>query len=180
MRRAFQASLATAVVLAAFAAPAHADCPGADLVPSAGAATGAYSTVLLCLLNQERDKRGLGPLASRPKLVQAATGHAQSMRSQGFFSHDSPNGDSFIDRVRATGYTNGATYWALGENIGWGSGGFGTPRALESSWMNSPPHRANILSRRFNQAGVGVAWGSPFGPDAHAAVVTTDFGIVKH
>jgi uncharacterized protein YkwD len=172
-----------AVAVAAFAvlaAPAHADCPGADLAPSVGAASGAYSTALLCLLNQERDKRGLGRLAARPKLAQAATGHSESMRSAGYFSHDSPNGESFIDRIQGTGYTNGASYWALGENIGWGSDGLGTPQALDTAWMNSPPHRANILSRRFNQAGVGVAWGSPFGPDPRGVVITTDFGIVKH
>jgi len=46
--------------------------------------------------------------------------------------------------------------------------------------MNSGPHRANILSHRFRQIGVGVAWGTPSGSDPHGVVITTDFGIVKH
>jgi uncharacterized protein YkwD len=31
---------------------------------------------------------------------------------------------------------------------------------MEGAWMNSPPHRANILNRAFTAAGVGVGYGN--------------------
>jgi len=45
------------------------------------------------------------------------------------------------------------------------------------SWMESPSHRKNILSRRFRHVGIGVAIGAP--QDAMgrpAATYTTAFG----
>jgi uncharacterized protein YkwD len=167
------------IVLAFFglmAGPAHANCRGANRVPSAGAPTGPFATAVLCVLNHERAKHGLRRLVSKPKLVQAATGHSQAMDAQGFFSHVSQDGESFVDRINATGYS----YLAVGENIGAGTNRLGTPRALVRSWMSSPPHRANILYRRYRQIGVGVAWGTPTGPDPHGVAVTTDFGVARH
>jgi uncharacterized protein YkwD len=58
----------------------------------------------------------------------------------------------------------------MGENILVGPGSF-SPAQMETAWMNSPEHRANILNGRFTQVGVGIA----FGPDGRVWVCV-DFG----
>jgi uncharacterized protein YkwD len=178
----FPAIVVCAVSLGLLAAPASnaaRGCPDSDTRPGVPTTT-AFSNALLCSLNQERVKRDLPRLVSKAPLVRAATGHSESMRSQGYFSHDSPNGASFIDRIRRSGYMAGASAWGVGENIGWGTDNLGTPRSLLGAWMNSPPHRSNILDRRFRHIGVGVAWGSPFGGGGASVTITADFGFATH
>jgi uncharacterized protein YkwD len=102
------------------------------------------------------------------------------MDAANFFSHNSPNGASPLTRIRSTGYLAGASAWGVGENLRWGSGGLGTPRVAISSWMQSPPHRATMLSGRYRQVGIGVAFGSPDGgTSGDAAIYTANFGYRK-
>lgn len=140
-----------------------------------------YDGAILCLLNQQRTERGLSALRMNSRLSSAAQQHSSSMNLDGYFSHDSSDGSGFESRISASGYLRRSRAWALGENIAWGSWVLGTPQAIVASWMKSPPHRANILQRRFREIGVGVDWGSPVdtGPPV-AATVTTDFGYSKH
>ena len=42
------------------------------------------------------------------------------------------------------------------QNIGWGTGPHATPAGIVSAWMQSPPHRAIILTGAYRDAGVGV------------------------
>jgi uncharacterized protein YkwD len=44
----------------------------------------------------------------------------------------------------------------LGENVGTG----GSARMVQREFMHSVDHRANILSTRYTQVGIGAAWGS--------------------
>jgi uncharacterized protein YkwD len=120
----------------------------------------------LCVLNAERARHNLRPLRLNRKLSRAAQRHSRSMARKRFFSHTSPSGASFVDRIRSTGYLSGARSWAVGENIAYGSGSRSTPRSIGNAWMNSPPHRANILS--------GIASGTPVGQGG--GTYTTDFG----
>jgi uncharacterized protein YkwD len=48
----------------------------------------------------------------------------------------------------------GVKFSAGGENIAYGQK---TPQEVMNAWMNSPGHRANILSAVYNEMGVGVA-----------------------
>src|SRR5436309_2600286 len=50
-----------------------------------------------------------------------------------------------------------------------------TPDAIVVSWMNSPEHRANILSADYKELGVGVVPSTPSG-DPTGATYTADFG----
>jgi uncharacterized protein YkwD len=93
-----------------------------------------------------------------------------------FFSHESPGGSDLADRVRRTGYLDGARSWALGENIAWGSGSRATPASIVGVWMNSSGHRDNILDRGFEHIGIGVARGAPVPDVSDGATYTTDFG----
>lgn len=128
----------------------------------------------LCLLNRVRARNGLAPLRLNPKLARAARAHSRDMVRHRYFAHDSRNGRSPFDRMRATHYVPRGEAWWLGENIGWGSGTLAQPAAMVRAWMHSPGHRANILSRNFRDIGIGIAPGAPVG--GGGATYTTDFG----
>jgi uncharacterized protein YkwD len=169
-------ALAAALTLSSAAAPAASAagaCDGAGAsTESAGKRALVHAT--LCVLNAERARRDLRPLRLNRRLAAAARGHSRAMAERHFFSHTSLNGASFVDRIRATGYLSGARSWSIGENIAYGSGSRSTPRSIGRAWMNSPPHRANILSGSFRSIGIGIASGTPVG--GGGATYTTDFG----
>ena len=62
------------------------------------------------------------------------------------------DGSTFVTRVQATGYTA-----PVGENIAWG---WRTPADVMNAWMNSAPHKANILNCSARAIGVGLAYAS--------------------
>lgn len=160
----------------AVAAPASA-CPNADISPSQLTVREARDSTV-CLMNQRRRHNGLSKLTVSTRLERAAQGHSKSMDAANYFDHDSPNGSDPISRIRATGYMAGASSWAIGENIRWGSGGLGTPRVAVQEWMNSADHREIMLSPRYRQVGLGVSIGSPVGSyENDAAIYTADFGF---
>jgi len=128
----------------------------------------------LCLLNRVRARHGLRPFRLNAKLSHAARRHSRDMVRHRYFAHDSRDGRSPFDRMRATHYVPRNAAWWLGENIGWGSGTLSEPAAMVRAWMHSPAHRANILSRRFRDIGIGIAPGAPVG--GRGATYTTDFG----
>jgi uncharacterized protein YkwD len=169
-------ALATALTLLAATAPAASAagrCDGARTSVST-ASNRVLVRATLCLLNAQRARRHLGPLRMNRKLSAAARGHSRAMVEQHFFSHTSPNGASFVDRIRRTGYLDGARGWSVGENIAYGSGRLSTPRAIAAAWMKSPGHRANILSTSYRSIGIGIAAGTPGGDEG--GTYTTDFG----
>jgi uncharacterized protein YkwD len=128
----------------------------------------------LCLLNRVRARHGLAPFRLDPKLSRAARRHSRDMVRHRYFAHDSRNGRSPFERMRATRYVPRGASWWLGENIGWGSGSLAEPASLVRAWMHSPPHRANILNGRFRDIGIGIVPGAPVG--GGGATYTTDFG----
>lgn len=177
--------LATAS-LAAIATPAYADdpaatdttCAGADLQPAAGADLGQVDQAILCLLNLERAANSLPALQAQGQLSQASTAYSQRMVQQQFFDHVSPDGGTLVDRLTAVGYLgDNVDTWAAGENIAWGTGTLSTPRSIVQAWMNSPPHRENILDTSFREIGLGVAVGVPQPNAGDGATYTTDFGV---
>jgi uncharacterized protein YkwD len=129
----------------------------------------------LCVLNAQRAKSRLAPLRLNRRLSSAARAHSRAMATRHFFSHDSLNGASFLDRIRRTGYLNGAHSWSVGENIAYGTGRLSTPASIGQAWMNSSGHRANILSSSFRSIGIGISAGTPTGGGG-GATYTTDFG----
>ena len=88
-----------------------------------------------------------------------------------YFAHG-----NFVGRIKRARYLSGAGTWSVGENIAWGSGELATPREIVKAWMNSPPHRHNILHRKFGEVGIGVARGVPVRANYDGATYTTDFG----
>jgi uncharacterized protein YkwD len=181
--------LRLAVVLAAaslaVAAPAYADtdpaatdttCAGADLQPAAGNLDQAGQATF-CLLNLERSVRSLPALSLQSQLSQASTAYSGRMVAEQFFDHVSPDGGTLVDRLTAVGYLGSVDTWAAGENIAWGTGDLATPRSIVQAWMNSPPHRENILDTTFREIGMGIAVGVPQQGAGDGATYTTDFGV---
>ena len=105
---------------------------------------------VVTLVNQERSKQGLAPLKENVQLSNIARTKSQDMVNKNYFSHTSPTYGSPFDMMKQFGIT----YTAAGENIAMGQQ---SAASVMSSWMNSPGHRANILSKDFTEIGVGLA-----------------------
>jgi uncharacterized protein YkwD len=151
-------------------------CPSTG-VQVTGLSQGAMESSIACLINEERAAYGVQPVQPNAELRQAALGHSTEMVSQGYFDHTSPTGVTFIDRIVATGYTQGARSWEVGENLVWGTGALSTPQSLVTSWMNSPPHRENLLRPHFREIGIGAVVGTPKSiRDITGVTVASEYG----
>jgi uncharacterized protein YkwD len=164
-----------ALALAAPSAASAASCPNADVLPSKSGAAAARKATL-CLVNAERTSHGMRALKFNARLEKAASAYSRQMVAHHFFDHVSPSGTGIVTRLRRVRYITPRIAWSIGENIAWGEGTLGTPEATVDAWMNSPGHRANILSSSFREAGVGVAPGLPQGGGQPGATYTLDFG----
>jgi uncharacterized protein YkwD len=164
------ALVAVAALAVAPAAASARHCRRGGLDPN-HASIHKVQTATLCLLNNERRRRGLPRLHENHRLDLASMRHARDMARHDFFEH----GD-FVGRIKRTAYLSGAGTWTVGENIAWGAGPYATPKAIVHMWMNSPPHKENILSRRFREIGIGIARGAPRSGVSDGATYATDFG----
>lgn len=108
----------------------------------------AYEKAVVELVNAERAKNGLAPLALSAELCRGARVKSQDMAQNNYFSHTSPTYGSPFDMMKQFGIT----YRTAGENI---AQGYSTPEAVVNAWMNSEGHRANILSAGYTTLGVG-------------------------
>jgi uncharacterized protein YkwD len=171
--------LGLALGSAAPSATAGPECPNADAHPGE-VSDAALGRATLCLVNEEREERGLVRLRPDGSLARAADRHADDMVRRSYFAHTSRSGSTFFRRIARTGYLRGARRWWVGENLAWGSGSRATPRSILRSWMTSPKHRDNILYGRFRELGVGVARGAPTRRSYEgAATYVHEFGVVQ-
>ncbi|HET7481894.1 MAG TPA: CAP domain-containing protein [Actinomycetota bacterium] len=93
-------------------------------------------------MNLARSANGESQLQLDPELSKAARLHTREMTAKDLLYHTP---DSSL--------TNRVTHWSvLGENVGVG----GTVDSLHDAFMNSSPHRANILYSQFRYVGIGV------------------------
>jgi uncharacterized protein YkwD len=148
--------------------------PAEDNAPAGACPTAVSESAVRCQINAIRVANGLKPIRPTKPLRVAAQRHSRDMVRRHYFAHVSPNGLTVTDRVRRAGYLEGAHRPRVGENIGWGSGSLATPAAIVKAWMNSPPHRAIILTPGFRDAGIGIAAGAPQG--GGGATYTLDVG----
>jgi uncharacterized protein YkwD len=161
------------VATAALAVPSPAlaaGCAGANANPN-DVSLKAAKAATLCLLNRKRRAHGLRLLLDNRRLGRASQRHANDMSAHKYFAH----GD-FVGRIKAARYLIGARSWTVGENIAWGSWDYATPASIVDGWMHSPGHRANILSGRFREIGLGIARGAPASGQSRGATYVTDFG----
>jgi len=115
---------------------------------------------LLSQANVERRKAGSPPLALHPLLTRAAQAHAGDLLARAYFAHQSPEGQGPRDRATQAGYGGGSAEGGIaliGENLA--EQDFSARQALQQ-WMESPPHRRNLLDPRFREMGLGLAVGA--------------------
>jgi uncharacterized protein YkwD len=131
-------------------------------------------------MNRARAARGLNPLRAAPSLRTAARGHSQAMLEHGFFSHDSADGTAFSERIKRYYTSRGWVTWSVGEALLASQGSVVDADAIVTAWLESPSHRAIILSPTCRDTAIGAVYASS-APDefggADAVVVTADFGL---
>jgi uncharacterized protein YkwD len=144
----FSLSIAASPAPAATAHPASKKA--APLTVQAASASGDLSTMRR-LINGARRSAGRSALRPNRVLRRAAALKLRRIAACGQFTH-TPCGAPFTATFRAAGWHGGT----MGENIAFGSSYLGGPQAIFRSWMNSPGHRANIMSRSFRYEGLAV------------------------
>jgi uncharacterized protein YkwD len=104
-------------------------------------------------VNEFRRQQHLIALERRPELDAVARAHSDDMARRGFFSHESPEGDTWVERLAQAGV---AGFSMAGENVGQTNQSDPNLRILEG-WKASPAHRENLMSRPMNATGIGIA-----------------------
>ena len=110
---------------------------------------------MLKLVNSQRRDNGGSILASDLALQNVARQHCEDMFTRGYFSHYTPDGKSPFDRMDIAKIN----YKTAGENLAYAP----TVDIAHTGLMNSPGHRANILSDEFGKIGIGVIDGGMYG-----------------
>jgi uncharacterized protein YkwD len=138
---------------------------------------GKLEKAIHALINRERERNGLAPLAWDDALADIARKHSQDMAKRNYFDHYSPEGRDYFYRYLQEGYQcavrEGRIIHQGAENIAlnhlydsfttingdayydWNS----QDKLAESTvqgWMKSPGHRKNILTPYFRKEGIGV------------------------
>jgi uncharacterized protein YkwD len=103
---------------------------------------------VLDLLNRDREKANLPRLHWDEQTATAARAHSALMAGSFGISHQFPGEPDVADRVAGSG----ARFTVSGENVAVAD----SPEEVHMALMNSPGHRANILSTRYNSVGIGV------------------------
>jgi uncharacterized protein YkwD len=110
---------------------------------------------MLVMVNQERQKMGLGLLKADPEITATARKHSVDMFLRGYFSHYTPEGVDPFDRMRK----DKIRFFTAGENLALAQ----TLQIAHKELMESPGHRANILKPTFGRLGIGVLDGGIYG-----------------
>lgn len=107
---------------------------------------------ILSIVNDYREQRGLPQLVMAPSLRSLARAHSRAMSSEGFFGHVSPTGETFADRLVASGisYTAAAETLAL------------APTAEEAfqQFLDSGDHRERLVDPLYCEVGIGAYRGA--------------------
>jgi uncharacterized protein YkwD len=135
------------------------------VAPAQGASLTPREKALVRAVNQVRKAHRVRPLQVDFRLVRAARAHTAAMLRIDVLTHG-----AFSARLASSG----ARGPLFGENLAFGTGSLGAPRAVVRAWLASPGHRANLLRPGFSRIGLGARAGS-FAGHRGAVVVTADF-----
>lgn len=135
---------------------------------SNSASLGEMRAAVVCLINEQRNERGLPSLTVSRKLNTSAQRWTNSMVAHGEFSHA-----HFVARIDAVHYD-----WQLAEeNI---ATGYGTPSQAVAAWMASPDHCRNVLDPAVRNVGTGETPAPVRGWASGPATWTQDFGLAMN
>lgn len=104
-------------------------------------------------VNAFRASLQLIPMKRRADLDAVARAHSADMARRHYFSHVTPEGLNWVDRLRQAGIQGFAL---AGENVGKTNQSDPDRRILDA-WEHSPPHRKNLTARPYDATGVGIA-----------------------
>jgi uncharacterized protein YkwD len=170
----------TALALAlALAALTTLVAPAGAIIQRRSTRAVALAAAVAAQVNVVRLQHGLRALRVSVKLNQAAGEHTAQMARRGYFSHSSADGTAFWKRIQRFYGSGGFRFWSVGENLLWSSPDVDAPGAIRM-WLNSPEHRANLLSTQWRDVGISVVHvpraGGVYG-GRPATIVTSDFGV---
>lgn len=134
-----------------------------------GYATNTSSIGLLDETNLRRTDNGLTSLDANSQLAKAAQAKAEDMVARNYWSHTTPDGKEpwwFITNV-------GYNYSTVGENLAYG---FDSSTNTIAGWMNSAPHRANLLNSNFQDVGFGIANSTNYQANGQETIVVAMYG----
>jgi hypothetical protein len=132
-------------------------------------ATSMSISELLSQTNIERANNGKAPLSNNAQLNQAAQAKANDMVARNYWSHNTPDGQApwvFFDNA-------GYKYQKAGENLAYG---FTTSDSTIAGWMNSPPHKENLLDSSYQDVGFGFANSDNFQDSGPETIVVAEYG----
>ncbi len=130
------------------AAPSHSDNIHQGNDSAILGSVEAKEKEVLHLVNQQRKANGLKELTLSTKLISLAEMKSKDMADKNYFSHTSPTYGTPFEMLQKYG----VSYRSAGENIAKGQA---TSEQVMQDWLNSSGHRANILSPRFTEIGIG-------------------------
>jgi uncharacterized protein YkwD len=125
---------------------------------------------LLIEVNRIRAEHKLAPLKVDERLMRAAQRHAEDIARRGRLDHQGSDGSKLSDRAKRAGYG----FARVAENL---AAGYATAAQAVKSWLDSPPHRRNLLDPDIRDAGIGYVFrdGEP-GARALRHYWTANFG----
>jgi len=121
--------------------------------------TAVLPSVLINLSNHDRLTAQLPKLTVNSRLQKAAQLKALDMATRGYFSHNTPEGQTPWYWLDLVGYN----YASAGENL---AVNFDDSSDVDLAWMNSPSHRENILNKKYTEIGIATAKGMYQGQEA--------------
>src|SRR5579863_132761 len=101
---------------------------------------------LFNLVNQERKNAGLPRFQWDYHLAESARSHTQLMAVRNVLTHQLPGEAAMAERIAAAG----TRFNSAAENVAQGDVAGDVVEVLHGSLMNSPEHRANLLSPNYN------------------------------
>ena len=149
MKRQFYSLILFVLCLSVRSGAQQTAAPTAEVTPVAAR---RMAREVAALTNAKRAAVGLPPLKLQENLQVSACWLAQDMAKKNYFSHTDKQGRDIDPRLPACGYRR---YHGIGENI---AAGQESPTDAMTEWMKSPLHRENILSRDYNEIGVGYSF----------------------
>jgi len=105
-------------------------------------------------VNARRTQLGLAPVAVDTRLARAASDYAVLISETHWFSHTGPDASSFVDRITAAGFPFEGQ---LGEVLAMGTDGWPAAGVVQA-WIDSPPHREQLLNPDYRLAGLACAF----------------------
>lgn len=119
-------------------------------------------------LNADRTAAGLVPVRVDSRLMAIARARSEDMATKHYFSHTQPDGRNVFNILTA----QGITWYGAGEIIAWNN--YPTLELsaanANSQWMNSPGHKAIVMSTSLNYVGVGLGIDASTGKKLWTAV----------